>query len=121
MAGNLSLYYWCSYLGPNDTDHILPFYCQWFNRKIPPPVQNLPEVSSNTVKWTNTLTLVPLGIHTAVKDDLQCTTAELVYGITLHLPGEFFANTSNSNDNPASYVIKHKASMSQVKPPPAHT
>ena len=46
------------------------------------------------------------------KDDLQCTTAELqvVYGITLHLPGEFFTNTSNSCDDLASYVTRLKAS-----------
>ena len=32
--------------------------------------------------------------------------AELVYGIKLHLPGEFFTNnTSNSCDGPASCVI----------------
>ena len=43
--------------------------------------------SSNSTKWTDALPLVLLGIRTAVKDDLQCTTAELVYGTTLGLPG----------------------------------
>ena len=77
--------------------------------------------SHNTVKWTDSLPLVLLGIRIALKDDLQCTTAELVYGTTLHLPGEFFTNTSNSCDDPASYVTRLKANMSQVKPPPVHT
>ena len=77
--------------------------------------------SSNAVKWTDTLPLVLLGIHTTVKGDLQCTTAELVYGTTLRLPGEFFDNTNNSCDDPASYVTKLKASMSRVKPPPVRT
>ena len=77
--------------------------------------------SSNTVKWTDTLPLVLLGIHTTVKDNLQCTMAELVYGTTLCLQGEFFDNTNNSCDNPASYVTKLKASMSRVKPPPVRT
>ena len=77
--------------------------------------------SSNAVKWTDTLLLVLLGICTTVKDDLQCTTAELVYGTTLCLPGEFFNSTSNSCDDPASYVTKLKASMSRVKPPPVRT
>ena len=77
--------------------------------------------SSNAVKWTDTLPIVLLGIRTTVKDDLQCTTAELVYGTTLRLPGEFFDNTNNSCDDPASYVTKLKASMSRVKPPPVRT
>ena len=46
--------------------------------------------SSNSIKWTDSLPLVLLGICTAVKDDIQCTTAELVYGTTLRLPAEFF-------------------------------
>ena len=77
--------------------------------------------SSNLAKWTDSLPLVLLGIRTALKDDLQCTTAELVYGTTLCLPGEFFTTTSNICDDPASYVTRLKASMRQVKPPPVHT
>ena len=53
-----------------------------------------------------------MGIRTAVKDDIQCTTAELVYGTTLRLPGEFFDATTTSTDDPT------KAIMSQLKPPP---
>ena len=75
--------------------------------------------SSNSIKWTGSLPLVPLGIRTALKDglSLQCTTAELVYGTTLCLPHEFFTTTSNFCDDPASYVTRLKASISQVKPP----
>ena len=40
--------------------------------------------------WVSLLPMILLGIRTAVKEDLQCTTAELVYGTTLRLPGEFF-------------------------------
>ena len=74
--------------------------------------------SYNSAKWTDSLPLVLLGIHIALKDDLQCTTAELVYITVLCLPGEFFTTTSNSCNDPADYVIRLKASMSQVKPPP---
>lgn len=44
----------------------------------------------NPHKWTDVLPLVMLGIQTALKNDLKCTTAEVVYGTTLWLPGEFF-------------------------------
>ena len=62
-----------------------------------------------------------LGVRTALKDDLQCTMAELVYVTTLCLPGEFLTTTSNSCDDPAGYITRLKASMSQVKPPPVRT
>ena len=54
-----------------------------------------------------------------MKDDLQCTTAELVYGTTLHLPGDFFISTDNSTDDPTTYITRFKTSMSKLKPPPA--
>ena len=40
--------------------------------------------------WTETLPLVMLGIRSAYKEDLHASPAELVYGETLRLPGEFF-------------------------------
>lgn len=40
--------------------------------------------------WTEALPLVLLGIRSAFKEDLQTSSAELVYGETLRLPGEFF-------------------------------
>ena len=73
--------------------------------------------SSNSTNWTDALPLVLLGIRTAVKDGLQCTTAELVYGTTLRLPGEFFTCTTTSTDDSTTYVARLKASMSQLKPP----
>ena len=44
----------------------------------------------NPARWTEILPMVLLGIRTAVKEDIGCSTAELVYGTTLRLPGEFF-------------------------------
>ena len=60
-----------------------------------------------------------LGIRTQLKDDLKCTTAELVYGTTLWLPGEFFDN-SNANlfSDPSSYVTELKNAMMQLQPTP---
>ena len=48
-----------------------------------------------TALWTESLPLVLLGICTALKGDLQCTAAELVYGMSLRLPGEFFSPSSS--------------------------
>ena len=40
-------------------------------------------------KWVSALPLVLLGIRTALKQDLRCSSAGANYGTTLHLPGEF--------------------------------
>ena len=68
--------------------------------------------------------MVLLGIRTTLKDDLHCTTAELVYGTTLRLPGEFFdTNCANSAvPDPSCYATKLKTAMQQLKavPPRQH-
>ncbi|XP_037557598.1 uncharacterized protein LOC119434526, partial [Dermacentor silvarum] len=43
--------------------------------------------------WMEALPLILLGIRTAVKTDIGCSAAELVYGTTLCLPGEFFTGS----------------------------
>jgi transposase InsO family protein len=48
----------------------------------------------NSSNWFNELPLVLLGIRTALKQDLGCSAAEMVYGQTLRLPGEFFSASS---------------------------
>ncbi|RWS19058.1 gag pol polyprotein-like protein, partial [Leptotrombidium deliense] len=42
--------------------------------------------AQNTSNWRSVLPTVLLGIRTAFKDDLQASTAELVYGTELRLP-----------------------------------
>lgn len=42
-------------------------------------------------------------------------TAELVYGLTLRLPGEFISPTSSlSHESPADYVTKLKEDMQRI-------
>ena len=70
-------------------------------------------------RWFENLPMVLLGIRTALKEDLHCTAAELVYGTTLRLPGEFFTGTALANTpDPASYVAKLKMSMQQLQASP---
>ena len=65
--------------------------------------------------WFLKLPLVLLGIRSALKEDLYCTAAELVYSTTLHLPGEFFDSTGHTNiPDQASYVAQLKVSMQQL-------
>lgn len=63
-------------------------------------------------QWTTALPLVLLGIRTSLKEDLGCTTAELVYGTTLRLPGGFFSSPpADSSPDPRSYVTTLQSRM----------
>nr|VZI21823.1 unnamed protein product [Spirometra erinaceieuropaei] len=44
---------------------------------------------TESATWSVNLPLVLLGIRSSVKEDIQCTVAELVHGTPLRLPGEF--------------------------------
>ncbi len=69
-------------------------------------------------RWAEALPLVLLGIRTSLKEDIGCTAAELVYGCTLRLPGEFFSATSDSCPDPGSYVSQLKSAMRSLHAAP---
>ena len=65
------------------------------------------------------LPLVLLGISSAVKQNLSTSTAELVYGTTLRLPGEFFKTTLEQTlTNPTDYASQLKSHMQTIRPKP---
>lgn len=55
----------------------------------------------DTPSWADVLPTVLLGLRTAHKDDIGASPAEMLYGQTLRLPGEFF-------DAPPSAVNQHE-------------
>src|SRR5215469_686949 len=68
-------------------------------------------------RWTESLPLVLLGIRSSVKEDLKCSSAELVYGSTLRLPGEFFIPPPESSvTDTSSYLSRLHACASTWKP-----
>ena len=66
-------------------------------------------------RWADMLPMALLGIRSSIKDDLHCTTAELVYGTGLRLPGEFFTSHDGDNTDPASYVVQLKHTMRALR------
>ena len=75
---------------------------------------------SPTFNWLDALPVVLLGIHTAFKEDITCTSADLVYGATLRLPGSFFSpSVDTTTMDPTSYVSRLKAIMSKLRPMPS--
>ena len=70
-------------------------------------------------KWTDALPLVLLGIRTTLKEDLGCTAAEMVYGTTLRLPGEFFhSHKLPAGMDPINYVTQLKEYMARLRTQP---
>ena len=76
--------------------------------------------SSSREKWADSLPLTLLGIRTALKEDLQHSSAELVYGTTLRLPGELLASqpalTPCSVQDFATSLKESLASLRPVQP-----
>ena len=69
------------------------------------------------VRWTRSLPLVLLGIRTAIKEDLGCTTAELVYGQSLRLPAEFLGDAPTTVvSDPASFAADLRRHFRTVTP-----
>ena len=69
--------------------------------------------------WMDALPLVLLGIRTALKEDISSTAAEMVYGINLRLPGEFFTPSQTSSlPDPSDYVSNLRTHMQSIRPPP---
>ena len=73
----------------------------------------------DAASWSDRLPLVLLGVRTALKEDLGCTAADLVYGCSLRLPGDFLSPmSSDTSSDPASLASRLRAAMSELRPTP---
>jgi len=55
-------------------------------------------ICQNNHEWVDVLPTVLLGLRTSIKDDINASAAELLYGTTLRLPGEFFIDVEPTNE-----------------------
>ena len=67
------------------------------------------------VKWRKKLQLLLLFVRSAFKKDLQCTVAELVYGSSIRLPGEFIS-PENSTVEQYEFLQRLWKNMHQLSP-----
>ncbi|XP_023310362.1 uncharacterized protein LOC111691552 [Anoplophora glabripennis] len=69
-------------------------------------------------RWTKTLSTVLLGTRSAWKEDIQGTAAELVYGQSLRLPGEFLArqHLDQAAEDAAEFVKSLRQVMRHLRP-----
>nr|VZI38648.1 unnamed protein product [Spirometra erinaceieuropaei] len=72
--------------------------------------------------WSDNLPLALLGIRAALKSDLGCSAAELVFGTILRLPGEMITPTSRGADEtPGNLVQRLRQFMRSLSPVPPRT
>ena len=71
-------------------------------------------------KWVEELPIVLLGIRTTLKEDLSCTSAELVYGTTLRLPGDFFSFPAEQDPSTMVSRLSHTMQSQEFLPPKWH-
>ncbi|GFQ79249.1 retrovirus-related Pol polyprotein from transposon 412 [Trichonephila clavata] len=57
-----------------------------------------------------------MGFRATWKEDLQATTAEMIYGAPIRLPGEFLC-PSKQSANPITFVGRLRESMQRLSPP----
>nr|VZI36818.1 unnamed protein product [Spirometra erinaceieuropaei] len=69
--------------------------------------------------WTDHLPLVLLGIRSALKPDLDCSAAELVFGSTVRLPGEMISPTpQGAVEDPTNLLHRLRQFMRTLSPVP---
>nr|VZI15764.1 unnamed protein product [Spirometra erinaceieuropaei] len=69
--------------------------------------------------WTDHLPLVLLGIRSALKPDIDCSTAELVFGSTVRLPGEMISPTpQGAVADPTNLLHRLRQFMRTLSPVP---
>lgn len=71
---------------------------------------------NNANDWVDCLPTILLGHRSTFKEDIQATPAELVYGTSLRLPGEFFEPTNNVTPPKSEYVRNLKIMFENIKP-----
>lgn len=65
--------------------------------------------------WCAALPVILLGLRSTLKEDIQATPAEMVYGTTLRLPGEYFIVSKPSN-NESDFVTDFRQRMATLRP-----
>nr|XP_050029029.1 uncharacterized protein LOC126525012 [Dermacentor andersoni] len=85
-----------------------------FNRQLKSAL-----VTTEKLSWVEALPLILLGIRTAVKTDIGCSAAELVYGTTLRLPGEFLTGSPQDGCTAtAAYALRLRDIMANLRTTP---
>lgn len=74
----------------------------------------------DTQRWSEVLPTILLGLRAALKEDLQCSPADIVFGKPLTVPGQFLHKVQ-TNEDPLTFVGRLQNHMNMMRPqPPKH-
>lgn len=73
-------------------------------------------IARGNSKWSEDLPIVLLGLRCAMKVDLGCTPAELVYGQNLCLPGDMIGDIPDPDITPDKFVDQLREKFRQLRP-----
>ena len=65
--------------------------------------------------WLESLPLIMLGIRNAIKEDLGVSSSQILYGQPLRLPGAFFPDRKNIQDDVHDYIRVLQDTMESYK------
>ncbi|GFT61155.1 retrovirus-related Pol polyprotein from transposon opus [Trichonephila clavipes] len=86
------------------------FYEKWICRTLKGAIK-----AHNNIRWTESLPTVLLGLRAAIRPDISYTIAQMVYGTSIKLPGEFF-DPPTINMDPQNFGAKLQQHMAELKP-----
>ncbi|VDN13174.1 unnamed protein product [Dibothriocephalus latus] len=71
--------------------------------------------------WSDNIPLALLEIRAAVKEEIQCTAADLVYGTSVRLPGELVQSSSVAPDATTTFVQQLQQCIAALHPTPTRS
>ena len=78
--------------------------------------------ASHNESWIETLPMVLLGLRSAHKNEIKCSSSEAMFGTVLKLPVNLVGNPDYSeNLDPCSYADSLRIAMRNLKPPVTRT
>lgn len=69
----------------------------------------------NSIKWTDVLPTVLLGLRSSLREDSNSSIAQMLYGTHIRLPGEFFIGPTTETE-PGTFVSNLQQHMQQLRP-----
>lgn len=69
--------------------------------------------------WSDELPIILLGFRTTFKNELDASPAEMVFGKTLNIPGQFLSENKNSFTVESEFVKILRTTMKNFRPIPA--
>lgn len=71
---------------------------------------------SSSTNWIKALPSVLLGLRSVFKNDLQASAAEMVYGTSLRLPGDFLQKSNNSPQIQSDFAKELRQQLERLRP-----